>query len=229
MDLELEVRGRRRRRDHGESPEGFVNIGDSHGEASYQSGSRQSRERLRDFADRMSTFPERHRHRSAVMDAMSRALCRVARSPFSDEIERAQMPQRFNRLPFVSYDGKADLVEHVSHYIQMLSMYSQNDALICKVFLSSLGPTALRWFNGLKKGSIHNFEELIQELGAWFMTCSRVSQPVDALLSMKMRGGETLWNYSNRYWELYNEIGGGNEKVATSIFIITRLVDHKAS
>ncbi|XP_050241324.1 uncharacterized protein LOC126690244 [Quercus robur] len=152
------------------------------------------------------------------MDAMSRALCKVARSPFSDEIERAQMPQRFNKLPFVSYDGKADLVEHVSHYIQMMSMYSQNDAFICKVFLSSLGPTALRWFNGLKNGSIHNFKELIQELGAQFMMCSRVSQPVDALLSMKMRGGETLWSYSNRYLELYNKIGGGNEKVAASIF-----------
>lgn len=74
----------------------------------------------------------------------------------------------------------------------MMSLYSQNDALKCKVFPSSLRPTALRWFNGLRKGSIHNFEELIQEFGAWFMTCNRVPQPIDALLSMKMGDGETL-------------------------------------
>ncbi|XP_075655200.1 uncharacterized protein LOC142625424 [Castanea sativa] len=33
-----------------------------------------------------------------------------------------------------------------------------------------------------------------------------------------MGAGETLRNYANRYWELYNEIGGGNEKIAASTF-----------
>ena len=52
------------------------------------------------------------------------------------------------------------------------------------------------------------------------MTCSRVLQPVDALLSIKMGVGETLCNYASWYWELYNEIGGGNEKIAASTFRI---------
>ena len=43
-------------------------------------------------------------------------------------------------------------------------------------------------------------------------------QPVDALLSIKMRVGETLQSYANRYWELYNEIDGGNEKIVASTF-----------
>ncbi|XP_050243169.1 uncharacterized protein LOC126691877 [Quercus robur] len=89
---------------------------------------------------------------------------------------------------------------------------------MCKVFPLSFGPTTLRWFNGLRKGSIHSFAELIQEFSARFMTCSQVSQPVDALLSIKMRVGETLRSYAGRYWELYNEIGGGNEKIAASTF-----------
>ena len=128
------------------------------------------------------------------------------------------MPRRFSRPLFISYNGKVDLVEHVSHYIQMTSLHNQNDAIMCKVFPSSLGPTTLRWFNGLRKRSIHNFRELIQEFGARFMTCSWVPQPVDALLSMKMGGGETLQSYANRYWELYNETGESNEKVAASTF-----------
>ncbi|XP_023895548.1 uncharacterized protein LOC112007438 [Quercus suber] len=152
------------------------------------------------------------------MDAMSRALQRAARSPFSADIERAPMPDRFTRPSFNSYDGKTDPVEHISHYIQMMSLHSHNDALMCKVFPSSLGPTALRWFNGLRKGSVHSFVELIQEFGVQFVTCSRVPQPIDALLSMKMRIGETLRSYSSRYWELYNEIGRGNEKIAASTF-----------
>ena len=150
------------------------------------------------------------------MDAMSHALQRVARSPFTDEIERAPMPSRFTWSPFNSYDGKTDPVEHVSYYIHMMSLHTHNNALMCKVFPLSLGPTALRRFNGLRKGSIHSFAELIQEFGAWFITCSWVLQSVDALLSMKMRVGETLCSYASRYWELYNEIGGGNEKIVAT-------------
>ena len=41
---------------------------------------------------------------------------------------------------------------------------------------------------------------------------------MDALLSMKMGAGETLRSYASQYWELYNEIGGGNEKIAVSTF-----------
>ena len=41
---------------------------------------------------------------------------------------------------------------------------------------------------------------------------------MDALLSIKMRVGETLRSYTGRYWELYNEIGRGNEKIAASTF-----------
>ena len=102
----------------------------------------------------------------------------------------------------------------------MMSLHSHNNALMCKVFPLSLGPTALRWFNGLRKGSIHSFAELIQEFGVQFMTCNRVPQPVDALLSMKMGAKETLRNYTSWYWELYNEIGEGNEKITASTFLL---------
>ena len=100
----------------------------------------------------------------------------------------------------------------------MMSLHTHNDVLMCKVFPLSLGPTALRWFNGLRKGSIHSFAKLIQEFSVRFVTCSRVPQLVDTLLSMKMRVGETLRSYASRYWELYNEIGGGNEKITVSTF-----------
>ncbi|XP_050240771.1 uncharacterized protein LOC126689575 [Quercus robur] len=152
------------------------------------------------------------------MDAMSRTLRKAARSLFSNKIKRAKMLDRFACPPFNYYDGKIDPVEHINHYIQMMSLHTYNDALMCNVFPSSLGPTALRWFKGLRKGSIRSFSELIQEFGVQFMTCSRVPQPVDVLLSMKMRAGETLRSYVSRYWELYNEIGGDNERVAASTF-----------
>ena len=219
-NLELEARGRHWRRDRNDQEEGFASEGGRYRAGSYQSSSHQHQERShsREYSDRDLVSPKKRRPKNAAMDAMSWALRRAARSPFSDDIERASMPSRFTRPPFNSYDGKTNLVEHVSHYIQMISLNTHNDALMCKVFPLSLGPTALRWFNGLRKGSIHSFTELIQEFRVQFITCSRVPQPVDALLSMKMRIRETLRSYASWYWELYNEIGGGNEKITTSTF-----------
>ena len=56
--------------------------------------------------------------------------------------------------------------------------------------------------------------------GVWCTVCNMQSgpQPVDALLSIKMGVGEILHSYASRYWEFYNEIGGGNEKIAARTF-----------
>ena len=47
-----------------------------------------------------------------------------------------------------------------------MAVHSKNEALICKVFPSSLEPVAMRWFNGLKEGSIRSFKELTRAFGA---------------------------------------------------------------
>ena len=112
-DLELEVRGRCRRMNLKEHVEGSTSVGGSHGEASHQSGSHRSRE----YRNEDLVSPERQRPQNAALDAMSRALCKAARSPFSKEIEQALMPSRFTRPSFIFYDGKTNPVEHVSHYI----------------------------------------------------------------------------------------------------------------
>ena len=70
---------------------------------------------------------------------------------------------------------------------------------MCKLFPSSLGPVMMRWFDGLEEGSISSFQELTRAFEARFVTYSRVSCPLDSLLSMVMREGETLKTYSDRY------------------------------
>ena len=39
----------------------------------------------------------------------------------------------------------------------------------------------------------------MQAFGAQFIMCSKVPQPIDVLLSMRIRNGETLQSYTNRY------------------------------
>ena len=89
---------------------------------------------------------------------------------------------------------------------------------MCKVFPSSLGPVAMRWFDGLKTDSIDYFKKLTRAFGFRFITCSRILRPLDFLLSLFMQEGETLKTYSDKYWEMFNEIDGDFDDVAISTF-----------
>ena len=157
-------------------------------------------------------------HKSLGNNAMNEALSQVAKSTFTRNIEGASLPQRFHQPTFALYNGRTDPMEHVSHFSQKMAVHSRDEALMCKIFPSSLGPMAMRWFNGLKENSIDSFKKLTQSFGAHFITCSRVPLPLGSLLSMSMRDGKTLKAYSDRYWEIFNEIDGSYDDVAISIF-----------
>ena len=95
-----------------------------------------------------------------------------------------------------------------------------------KVFPSNLGPVAMRWFDSLRANSIDSFKELIQAFGSHFITCSKVPRPLDSLLSLSRREGETLKMYFDRYWEMYNEIDGDFKDMAISTFKVGLSAEH---
>ena len=142
-----------------------------------------------------------------------------------EEIEKTNLLKRFTRPAFTIYDGKTDFVEHVSHYNQSMTIYSKNEALMCKIFPSSLGPIAMRWFDGLENGAIRGYNELIRSFKTRFVMYSKTPKPFTSLLSLAMKEGETLRAYSDRYWELYNEIGGENRRIAASTFKVDLPID----
>ena len=141
-------------------------------------------------------------------------------------IEGGRLPRRFTQLTFTMYNGRTNHVEHVSHFNQRMAVHSKNEALMCKVFPSNLGPMAMRWFDGLRASPIDSFKELTQAFGSHFITCSRVSRPLASLFSLSMKEGETLKTYSDRYWEMFNEIDGDFDDVAISIFKLGLIAKH---
>ena len=124
------------------------------------------------------------------------------------------------------YNGCTDLVEHVNQFKQKMVVHSQDEALLCRVFPSSLGPMPMRWFDGLRTNSISSFKKLTQSFCSRFITCSRVPQPLDSLLSMTMREGESVKAYAERYWEMFNEIDGDFDEVAIRTFKVGLPSEH---
>uniref|UniRef100_A0A2N9HH77 Uncharacterized protein n=1 Tax=Fagus sylvatica TaxID=28930 RepID=A0A2N9HH77_FAGSY len=147
-----------------------------------------------------------------------KALHQISHSPFSKEIESARLPRNFSAPTYVMYDGKADPVGHISHYRQSMALHLGNNALMCRMFPSSLGPMSLRWFNRLPHSSIYSWNELAEAFVSRFITNSRKPKEFASLMSMRMKDSESLKNYSARYWEVYNEVDGGTEDMAMKTF-----------
>lgn len=164
--------------------------------------------------------------RGTGSDAMTKALNQISRSPFTRSIEGGSLPRRFTQPTFTTYNGRTDPVEHVSHFNQKMAVHSRNETLMCKVYPSSLGPMAMRWFDGLAANSIGSFRALTRAFCSRFVTNTRVPRPLDSLLSMSMREGETLKTYSDRYWEMFNEIEGSFDDVAVRTFKVGLPAEH---
>ena len=155
-------------------------------------------------------------------DTMSKALHQISKSQFTRRIKRANLPWWFTQPMFTMYSGRTNLVEHVNHFNQRMAIDSKNEALMCKVFPSSLGPLAMRWFDGLKEGFINSFQQLTKAFGARFVSWSKVPHPLDSLLSMT-----TLKTNFDRYCEMFNETGGDFEDVSIKTFKVGLPAEHK--
>ena len=157
---------------------------------------------------------------------MKKALSQISKSPFTRGIEKEKLPRRFHQPTFIIYNGRTDSVELVSQFKRNMAVHAQDEALMCRVFLSSLGPMAMRWFDGLRTNSVSSFIKLTQAFCSRFITCSRVPQPLDSLLSILMRERESVKVYSDKYWEMFNEIDGDFDDVAIKPFKVGLPFEH---
>ena len=159
--LKRKLRHERRRR----TPSNYEFSSDGEGDGSYKRRSRAPNESFLYDED----YHHEHRNRNSSSKglgnyAMSRAFNQISRSPFTRRIERGRLSRRFTQPTFTMYNGQTDLVEHVSHFNQRMAVHSKNKALMCKVFPSSLGLMAMRWFDGLGAGSINSLRSSLRHL-----------------------------------------------------------------
>ena len=128
-------------------------------------------------------------------DAIWKALHQISHLRFSKEIEGAWLPGKFSPPNYVMYEGWTDPVEHISHLRQSMALHLSNDALMCRMFPSSLRPISLRWFNNLEHSSIHSWDEMAEAFVSRFITNSQKPKEFDSLLSISMKESESLKSY----------------------------------
>ena len=89
---------------------------------------------------------------------------------------------------------------------------------MCRLFPSSLGEVALRWFNQLGKRTISSWNQMAEAFVVHFIINSQRTKEMDALITLKLEEGESLKDYVTRFWETYNDIDNCSEDVVVRTF-----------
>ena len=88
---------------------------------------------------------------------------------------------KFKVPPFDQYDGTDDPVAHVLMFRMKMMLQNINDAIMCRVFPTTLTNTAQRWFHRLLKNFIATFEELIEQFRIRFITNNLPKKSINEL------------------------------------------------
>lgn len=81
-------------------------------------------------------------------------------SPFMARIQEEAIPKKFLMLTMAAYDSTRNQRGHVINYKTFMELQTHSNALLCKVFPTTLARMALMWFNNLEIESIRTFDDL---------------------------------------------------------------------
>ncbi|XP_068482612.1 uncharacterized protein [Phaseolus vulgaris] len=118
---------------------------------------------------------------------------------FYDVIVDTPLPDNWKNLTIDKYDGSADPDEHIAIYTTQISLYTWNDAIMCRVFPTTLKGAALSWFTRLPPLSIDCFDTLIEKFGAQFATSRPHHLTSIALVNIRQENGESLRMFMERF------------------------------
>lgn len=114
---------------------------------------------------------------------------------------------------FVNFNGSTDSVIHLHNYYQMMTLEQHNDALMCRVFPSSLQGIALEWFHKLSPSCIHNCSQLCIVFIMYSEHGHRQKKDLNSLFNQKKGNRELLREYTRRFQTEMLHIEGCNERI----------------
>ncbi|XP_021606836.1 uncharacterized protein LOC110611038 [Manihot esculenta] len=94
-----------------------------------------------------------------------------------------------------AYDGAGNPREHILNYKIFMELQTLLDALMCKVFPTTLAGPARAWFNSLEAGSIRSFGDLATIFISRFIAGVPADRKTSYLETVRQRMNETLREY----------------------------------
>ncbi|XP_050233440.1 uncharacterized protein LOC126681927 [Mercurialis annua] len=120
------------------------------------------------------------------------------------------------KLPVLStFNGEGDPRDHTSRFTATMGLLSVSDAILRRVFPTTLTGTAQRWYNKLKPGSVKSFTSLSTEFLNRYLTNIPAKTTTSILRSCIQEEGETLRSYIEQFNKQAMKIDNLNVDMAT--------------
>ncbi|VFQ67186.1 unnamed protein product [Cuscuta campestris] len=142
------------------------------------------------------------------------------RSPFSERILRAPLPNSFQMSPILRYDRTADPQEHFNRYQTLMNVHvvTFSEEVLCRSFPATLDGLASEWFNELPEGKIDSWEDLARRFLVHFAGNRKKKLYFSHLLSVRQRPDEPLREFLARWKLETTRVYGTDEKTRLSTF-----------
>ncbi|GKV28098.1 hypothetical protein SLEP1_g37189 [Rubroshorea leprosula] len=98
-----------------------------------------------------------------------------------------------------TYDGSSDSDEHLHTYQAIMKIQNVTDAMMCKVFLTTLKSTVRRWYHKLPRHSITSYPQLATLFSNKFVSEREIKRTATKLMQVHQKEGESLSDYMQRF------------------------------
>ncbi|VFQ90020.1 unnamed protein product, partial [Cuscuta campestris] len=133
-------------------------------------------------------------------------------TPFSRRIMSCPLPDNFKTPQIKAYNGTTDPQDHLARFGANVVMYAYPEEIKCRCFLATLEGQACEWFHKLPKGSIDKWGDLAHKFLEHFASSRRQKLPFSHLLNVKIRKGEQLREFINRWEKEARDVQGADDQ-----------------
>ncbi|GKV27692.1 hypothetical protein SLEP1_g36830 [Rubroshorea leprosula] len=140
-------------------------------------------------------------------------------TPLNTKITQEPYPPGFRMPQFETYDGTKDPDDHLHAFFSIMQAQNASDALMCKMFPSTLRGNARTWYYTLRPNSINAYAELATSFATKFSSRRLIKKTTPELMRITQREGESLKNYMNRFNDAMLEVNAFDEAVGVTAVI----------
>ncbi|GKV04527.1 hypothetical protein SLEP1_g16680 [Rubroshorea leprosula] len=139
--------------------------------------------------------------------------------PLNTNIVLKPYPTGFRIPQLETYDGTKDPDDHLHAFYSCMQAQNASDALMCKIFPSTLRGNAQTWYYSLLPRSINSYTELASAFVTKFSSKRLIRKPTSELMRVKQRDGESLKNFMSRFNDAVLEVNSFDQAVGITAVI----------
>ncbi|GKV47975.1 hypothetical protein SLEP1_g54822 [Rubroshorea leprosula] len=139
--------------------------------------------------------------------------------PLNTNIVLEPYPTGFRIPQLETYDGTKDPDDHLHAFYSCMQAQNASDALMCKIFPSTLRGNARTWYYSLPPRSINSYTELASAFATKFSSRRLIRKTTSELMRVKQKDGESLKNFMSRFNDAVLEVNSFDQAVGITAVI----------